>query len=383
MNREDPSIVQVRTSPAVRSWSKRHGFSPELVARWVEFLPRPQELLESLLHPVPRYVRVNTLHAEPGAVVDALGERGFVLEPIEWPSRELPVYRVIEEPFALASTPEHLMGDLYVQDLASLSAPAALEPRPGESVLDLAAAPGGKTTAIAQMTGDDAAVLAVEPVPHRAAALTANLRRLGITGVALWLGRGEELEPKRRFDRVLLDAPCTGEGVLPRDPARRTGDLKEHAMLAGLQRRLLDQAVRLLEPGGVLVYSTCTFSPEEGEGLVKYAVEEAGLVPEPLPFDSLGGVPLDPALERAGPLEFGPAVRHARRVYPDRHDALGFFVARLRLPVDGAPSSRVKEGVTVAERAGSGERESEKAEEETEAEALGDLHGDEEVGVEA
>lgn len=379
---ETTEIVRLRPSPEVRSWCEKHGFSPELVERWVRFHPRPEALLESLLHPVPRYLRVNSLRQQASRVVPALEERGFSLVRVPAPSEDFATFRVQSEPFALASTPEHLMGDLYVQDLASLSAPAALRAEPGDAVLDMAAAPGGKTTAIAQLTGDRAPTLAVEPVPHRAAALSANLRRLGVTSVGVRLARGEELPLHHRFDRILLDAPCTGEGVLPRDANRRTGDLGEHAKLATLQRRLMDRAVQLLEPGGILVYSACTFSPEECEGVVQYAVE-AGLVPEPLPFAELGGVPLDPALSSAGPLEFGESVRHARRAYPDRHNTLGFFVARLRRPLDDAPSPRTREGVTVNESSKGKGKDKNKAQVDGKSGVLSQSPADEGVEVEA
>ncbi len=374
-------IVRLRPSPEIRAWCEKHGFSPDLVARWVRFHPRPEALLDSLLHPTPRYMRVNSLRSPASHVVPALEERGFSLARVPAPSEGFSTFRVDSEPFALASTPEHLMGDLYVQDLASLSAPAALRAQPGDSVLDMAAAPGGKTTAIAELARDRAPTLAVDPVPHRAAALSANLRRLGVTSVGVKLARGEELPVKRRFDRILLDAPCTGEGVLPRDPTRRTGDLGEHAALASLQRRLVDRAIRLLEPGGILVYSACTFSPEECEGVVQYAVE-AGLVPEPLPFGELGGVPLDPALQSAGPLDFGDSTRYARRAYPDRHRTLGFFVARLRQPMEATPSPRTREGVTVdPPRPKEKEKESEKDDEQ--AGSLSRSDTDSGVGVEA
>lgn len=325
--------LQPSPRPAVRAWAERYGFSPELVARWVAYLPEPQEVLASLVRPVGRYVRINTLHPHAAKVADALRAREFVLEDVPAPDPRLRVFRVVKEPYAISATPEYLGGVLYLQDLASLSAVAALAPEPGDLVLDMAAAPGGKTTAIAELTGDEASILAVEPVPARAAALTTNLRRLGVHSAAVVVMGAESVDGNGRFDRILLDAPCTGEGVLPRDPKRRRGVLEEHAHLAGLQRRLLAHAVRLLRPGGVLVYSTCTFAPEECEEVV-VAATQLGLEPEPLPFDELGGQPLAPALASADERTYGDAVRHARRIYPHQHGTLGFFVARLRKPVD-------------------------------------------------
>lgn len=376
MNPTMLEIARVRASPEVRAWSDRHGFSPELVARWVAFHPRPQDLLQSLLSPTPRYMRVNTLHADAEQVAGSLTGRGFELTRMPAPDSRFAVYRVDSEPFALASTPENLMGHLYVQDLASLSAPAALTPQPGDACLDLAAAPGGKTTAIVELTRDEAPVLAVDPAVHRAAALASNVRRLGMTSVAVKVTRGEALEPKRRFDRILLDAPCTGEGVLPRDPHRRTGNLDEHASLYALQRKLMARAAMLLEPGGVMVYSACTFSPEECEGVVQYGVE-LGLQPEPLPFDELGGIPLELPVTTAGPWRFSEAVRHARRVYPDRHGTLGFFVARLRRPEDKGLDRLIEEGFASAADA----EEEEKEETKENPPAL-EQTTDERVGVE-
>lgn len=330
-----PGPVRVAPTPAVRKWADRYGFTPELVARWAAFLPEPTKQLESFLRPVSRYVRVNTLRTNAADLQHAWERRGFKLTKIEAPDSRLEVLRVDKEPYAVSATPEYLDGEAYLQDLASLLAPAALEPLPGERILDMAAAPGGKTTAIAELVNDNASILAVEPVPHRAAALTSNLRRLGIAGVGVAVRRAETVALGRGFDRILLDAPCTGEGVLPRDRNRRTGNLDEHATLVALQQTLLSHAANLLVPGGTLVYSTCTFAPEECEAAVQFALG-LGLEPEPLPFDKMNGVPLGAALTKAGPYTFGKEVAYARRAYPYIHDTLGFFVARFTKPMDAS-----------------------------------------------
>lgn len=334
--------IRVPPRPAVRDWSRRHGFTPELVARWTGFFADDaKELLESLIRPVPRYLRVNTLRTDRDTLAASLTERGFQLAPVEAPHEGLAVLRLDKEPFAVSATPEYLAGEAYLQDLASLTAPAALAARPGERILDMAAAPGGKTTAVAELTDDDAGILAVEPVPHRAAALTANLRRLGVHGTGVVVQGAESVPGEAAFDRIMLDAPCTGEGVLPRDDGRRTGSLDEHAALAVLQRSLVGHAVRLLKPGGTLVYSTCTFSPEECEEVVLHAAD-LGLEPEPLPFDTLNGVPLGAPLTHAGERVYDDRVRHARRVFPHAHKTLGFFVARFHKPEDWRPPADLK-----------------------------------------
>lgn len=325
-------------TPAIRRWAAQNRFSPELVARWATYLPNPEDVLRGLLRPVPKYARLNPLRGDPKETVARLEKRGFKLERVPFSKdgvelRMGEAHRVVEEPFSLASTPEYLLGKLYVMDLASLSAPLALDAKPNERVLDMCAAPGGKTIVVCQRADDKVLMLAADTNRERCGSLIANLTRCHVRNAAVVNVSGQDLPAKGlagTADKVLLDAPCTGEGVIPKDENRRRGHLEEFARCAAEQRHLLDAAWRLLKPGGRLVYSTCTFAPEENE-FALVAAAKLGFEPEALPFDAVGGVPLAPAIPEMEGHDLAPASR-ARRLYPHLHASMGFFVASLRKP---------------------------------------------------
>ncbi|GIU87894.1 MAG: ribosomal RNA small subunit methyltransferase B [Acidimicrobiia bacterium] len=180
------------------------------------------------------------------------------------------------------------------QDQASQAVVAALDPRPGERVLDVAAAPGGKAGAAAERMGDTGLVLAADRHPGRARTVARAVARLGLRGVRVAVADGRQLPVRTgAFDRVLLDAPCSGLGVLRRRPdARwrvRPGDVEA---LAGLQRALLLEAARAVRPGGRLVYSVCTLTAAETVAIDEFAAEALGdfvaLAPPPAPWVPLG-----------------------------------------------------------------------------------------------
>lgn len=223
-------------------------------------------------------------------------------------------------------------GRIYIQGLSSMAAVWALQPRPGEEVLDLAAAPGGKTSYIAALMNNTGRLAAVEPARARYFKLKANLQRLGVSNTHTYLKDGAvvgRLTPER-FDRILLDAPCSSEAQFTRLDATSwqhwsPRKVKESARL---QARLIRSAVAALKPGGTLVYSTCSLSPEEDECVLSGMLQQhPEMSPEPLPdmpaLPWLGGLtewkgqPLDPRLTAA------------RRILPSGHtDA--FFICRLR-----------------------------------------------------
>lgn len=323
--------IRVPPTPALRRWSAEHGFSPELVARWGEFYPDLPRLLEALSNPPASYLRLNGLRGDPASTLRRLEGKGFRLSPTPIKG----CYRIDEAPFSAGATPEYLRGRYFLQDLSSQLAVMALEPRPGEAIADLCAAPGGKTIAIADEMRDDGVLVAFEPEPSRHRALVSNLARCGVSMASTQLRRGQEAAPLGpNFDAVLLDAPCTGEGVIQRDPSRKQGQLQEFAACAAEQESLFATASRILRPGGRIVYSTCTLAPEENEAQVDLAIRRLGLAVEPLPPAlrdlRLEGEPLMPGLPRAGSTEFHASVSETAHALPHLHGCLGFYVARLR-----------------------------------------------------
>lgn len=329
----NPEIEPIRVppTPALRRWSQTHGYSPELVARWGEFYPDLQALLAALASPPRTYLRLNRARGDPRETLRRLQTKGFGLRATGLPH----VHEVLEQPFSVGATDEYLFGRYYLQDAASVLAPLALEPRPGERVADLCAAPGGKTVVLADVTDNRAALLAFEADPDRARALESNLQRCGVRSAAVYPVPGERaVELGLTFDRVLLDAPCTGEGVVQRHPGRRRGHLGEYAACARVQRSLIEAASELLRPGGVLVYSTCTLAPEENELQIQAALAsgrfELEALPAPLRDVRLQGRALLPGLTHVAGTDLDPRLERAAHALPHLHGTLGFFLARLR-----------------------------------------------------
>jgi NOL1/NOP2/sun family putative RNA methylase len=280
------------------------------------------QFLESLGRPAERAVRANPLKLDPGELPAVLG---VDLEPVPW----------CEEAFFLpaglraGTTPAHAAGLLYLQEPSALLPVEALEVEPGQRVLDLAAAPGGKTTQIAGKLGATGVVVANEVEHARLRALADNLDRWGSWRVAVCSEPverlAEELGPGT-FDRVLLDAPCSGEGLFRRSAAARAQWRQGHVRgSAERQRRLLRQAARLVRPGGVLVYSTCTFAPEENEQQVaSFLAEHDDWEVLEIPWRE-GLAPGRPDWCQDSP----PELERTVRLWPHRLRGDGHFVARL------------------------------------------------------
>jgi 16S rRNA (cytosine1407-C5)-methyltransferase len=217
-------------------------------------------------------------------------------------------------------------GRIYLQSLSSMIPALVLDPRPGERVLDLAAAPGSKTTQMAALMENRGWILANELDTVRAERLAYNLRLQGVSIADTRVGRGEKLgaEMAAVFDRVLLDVPCSGEGrfVVFEPATSRSWSPRLVADCTRLQRKLLASGAEAARPGGLVVYSTCTLNLDENERMVQWAIENLPLEVEKIPLAIPGSYA---ALARG----LDPAVGRALRIFPDR-DREGFFVCRLR-----------------------------------------------------
>lgn len=292
--------------------------------RYRGIVPDWDAFLEASRRPLPTVIRTNTLRIAPDELRRRLEGKGFSLLEVPWARG---FFRVARE--GIARTLEHWLGLFYVQELVQALPVIALDPRPGEAVLDLCAAPGGKSTQASAQMGNRGLLVANEPSGRRQQALLANLNRTGILNAAVTAYRGEAFPLSMRFDRVLVDAPCSAEGTL-----RRAGSPREGAFpavierMAALQRRLVLRGYDLLRSGGTLVYSTCTFAPEENEGVVSTLLEErdAELERVELPF------PASPGVTEWGKVAFPAEVTRCIRVYPHELDSGGGFLARLRKP---------------------------------------------------
>ncbi len=287
---------------------------PEWIARlwWETFGGDTARLLMAADNqPAEAALRANTLRTSAAELAAQL--------PVEsHPAPDLPEGLVLEQPYDAHGAPEWEAGLFMPQSRAAMTVARVLAPRPGERVLDLCAAPGGKTTHLAAMMDDRGEVVAVEHHRGRAAALERTARRMGAGCVRVRTTDAMEPQEPGRYDRVLVDPPCSDLGTLASRPDarwRKTADQPER--LARTQGAILRAGAAALGPGGTLVYSTCTISPAENEQLI------AGFLADHQDFEA-------DDLRREVPVWQHPSVPSYLQTLPHRDGTEGFFIARLR-----------------------------------------------------
>ena len=303
--------------------AQRYGYDRWLVGRFLEYVPHIADFMEKMDRHPTQYIRVNTLKTSVDDLEIRLRSKGFELKRTEIPE----VLMVKKAPMATGATNEYLLGLYYIQDLSSCMAVDALDISEGQEALDMAAAPGGKTTFMAQRMKNTGSIIALEPIKKRARSMGFNLARLGIYNTCTLLMDGLGVEKLgKKFDRVLLDAPCSCEGVIAKDAKRKTNHTPQDVdYCSSKQDRLIEAAAKNVKPGGLLVYSTCSFAPEENEMVIDRLLRKFDNVTvEPLKFGSSG-------LTRFGDYRFDNQLENSRRLYPHLHDTTGFFIARLRM----------------------------------------------------
>ncbi|ESC39970.1 rRNA (cytosine-C(5)-)-methyltransferase RsmF, partial [Salmonella enterica subsp. enterica serovar Agona str. SA-3] len=250
------------------------------------------EFISACQRPLRRSIRINTLKISVADFLALIAPYGWSLTPIPWCHEGFWIERDDEEALPLGSTAEHLSGLFYIQEASSMLPVAALfaDDNHPQRVMDMAAAPGSKTTQIAARMGNRGAILANEFSASRVKVLHANISRCGIANTALthFDGRVFGAALPEMFDAILLDAPCSGEGVVRKDPdALKNWSPESNLDIAATQRELLDSAFHALRPGGTLVYSTCTLNRQENEEVCLWLKETYADAVEFLPLDDL------------------------------------------------------------------------------------------------
>eukprot|EP01125_Pyxidicula_operculata_P005529 TRINITY_DN1955_c0_g4_i2.p1 TRINITY_DN1955_c0_g4~~TRINITY_DN1955_c0_g4_i2.p1 ORF type:complete len:500 (-),score=161.47 TRINITY_DN1955_c0_g4_i2:289-1788(-) len=319
-----------------------YGYIPYLIEKVMQLFPPAEavEYLEKTEEQRPLTIRVNTLKTRRKDLSSVLQGRGVNLGNIEWTTVGLVVYG---SKVPIGATPEYLAGHYMIQSASSWTPVIALDPQPNERILDMAAAPGGKTTHIAQLMKNTGELFANDVNAERAKSLVANLYRMGVTNTVVTNYDGAKVvEHITGFDRVLLDAPCTGLGVVSKDPSVKVKRSEEDIVkLAYTQKQLILAAIDSVDAnsktGGIIVYSTCSVTVEENEAVVDYALKKrhVKLVDTGLPLGT-------PGFTRFREKHFDPSLKLTKRFYPHNYNMDGFYVAKFKKYANGDKKEKEK-----------------------------------------
>lgn len=316
LRRAPQSLDAIKFPPREKGLARylgfRHSMPRWLVEQWIEdFGPETAEkLCEACNEQAPAAIRANTTKCSVEHLSRFLTHAGFVVQKCTPVPEELTVLKG-----APLKSKHFQQGQYMLQDPASMLAAHLMQPEPGQWVLDTCAAPGGKTTHLAQLADSQLNIVAADMHADRLVLVRENVERLGLNGIRMVSADGRCAPFGRRFDGVLLDAPCTGYGTFRRHP-----DLKwraqpdDAARMAAVQRDLLRSAVDLCENGGRIVFSVCTFTRDETLDVRAFAESSLPVVLEDGP-------------EWLNPWKIGPGTY---RTLPHAGNMDGFFLMRLR-----------------------------------------------------
>lgn len=272
---------------------------------------------------LPKTIRVNTLATTIQKETQRLQAKGIKLESIPG----LPyAFHVLEAPLTLGATTEYLLGHYMLQSPASMWAVETMDPRDKRMVVDMCAAPGGKTTLISQLMNNQGAIVATDISRTRIRSLRSNLSRMRVENAFVMRMDAARLPAMGiQAEAILLDAPCTGEGLIPLDSSRKQSRTPQDVeTMAKVQQKLILAGSQLLREGGTLIYSTCSFAPEENEVIIDYALQEC-----PLKIIETGLPIGEPGFTSFFGREVDESLQLARRFYPHKHEMEGFFICKM------------------------------------------------------
>ena len=312
---------------------------PLFLERMQKLLPDKKDYnsyLEILKIPPVRSIRCNKLKISPDKLKKKLEDKTW---KIKQPYKNYPEVMIVEnnlEPGELGRALEHLLGYYYIQELASMLPIMALGPKENEIILDLCSSPGSKTTQTASEMKNTGTIIANEVSLGRIKILASNLERCGVTntiisrkdGVA-FCNRIKKYNPELKFDKILVDAPCSGEGTLRSSPKTYVmWNIKTIKALPRIQKNLVASALEILKSRGELIYSTCTHAPEENEEVVDFILKE---LKGKIKLEKISlPVKFREGLTKWNNQEYSKEVKKCARIYPQDNNTEGFFIAKFR-----------------------------------------------------
>ena len=302
-------------------------FKPKFIERYSK-LTDWEEFKACSLSFLNRSIRVNTLKISVKELKENI-EKNWALEQIPWCREGFWIEHAKKERRDIGNLIEHSLGYFYLQEAASMIPPIVLEPKPHEIVLDIAASPGSKTTQIAQYMQNQGMLIANDYTIERMKPLSINLQRCGVTNAVVTLMEGQRFKKSGiEFDRVLVDAPCSGTGTIRK--SLKTIGIWNPDMIRRLsitQKQLIETGFNLLQENGTLVYSTCSLEPEEDEEVVDFLVNKYKNA-------KLEEIKLNLKKSRAitefEGKKYSDEIKKCLRIWPQDNDTEGFFVAKIK-----------------------------------------------------
>ena len=263
-------------------------------------------------------LRVNTLKAKVSYICSVLSENNIEYEKVSWNNEALIIKNANE--IDIKELEIYKNGEIYLQSLSSMMPAIILEPKENEDILDMTAAPGGKTTQIAALTNNKANITACEMNTVRADRLKYNVEKQGATSVTVLKEDSRRLNDYFSFDKILLDAPCSGSGTILLNNERTYKNFSENLVKKTIksQKDLIKKAIKILKPGHELVYSTCSILKQENENIIKEIIEKGQAEVMPINEEKLKDIP-----------KLKSNIDGALTVCPNEYYE-GFFVAKLR-----------------------------------------------------
>ncbi|WP_448579395.1 RsmB/NOP family class I SAM-dependent RNA methyltransferase [Thermosphaera sp.] len=325
--------IFVKPSEKAFELSSKYRVLPYMAERYVRMLGEEEavELLKSFEKPVKPVIRVNTLLVDPDTLKSSLEAKGFRLERISWFENAFKIQEAPEQP-SPGATIEYLKGYYYLhRDSSSLLPVLLLTHEYKGDVLDACAAPGGKTTFLAERVHGKGFVYANDLVLRRLRSLIGHITRMRVESVVVSWSDARKISKvfNRKFERILLDAPCSGEGRISVDPGRRfRTSIYELALMVKREIELLDSLINLLDDDGIIAYSTCSIAPEENEYVVSKILRKRSdveVAPPPVKLFNYSSW-----IKKYGDLLFHEELEKCVRLWPHVHGTFGFTTCLLR-----------------------------------------------------